>query len=133
MLSVGFGGLGGIMISNAVSISINYIEANICGRSYSNKEVALDFLDNMLLDVGVGMITGTIIDADSNKLSLDKPKNTRFDDMVKYGGKDLAVENLAIAGKNYAATVIDTGLKKHLEYMFSQRKQDKFHEHFFGK
>ena len=77
------GGLGGIMFGNAVSVSLNYMEARICGRSYSDKDVALKLLDNILLEVGVGMVTGTIIDVDTNAVSLLSPDNARFGNKFK--------------------------------------------------
>ena len=126
-VSVAGGGLGGIMFGNAFNVSLNYIEANICGREYSDSEAAGDLISNILFDAGIGMITGTIFEVydpvlDDYTTKLGKKfipsENKLYKEYVKYG-------------IDYASTMIDTGMKIGIQYTFNKQKRNLLRDYFF--
>ncbi len=125
-----FGGLGGIMFGNAFGISLNYIEARICGREYSDNEAASDLVGNILFEVGIGLSTGTIIEVIEPKT---KKPTTKFAQYFKYETSDKIIKKSLENGKEFASIVMDTGRKNGIQYIFDKRKRDKLHDYFFSK
>ena len=129
------GGLGGIMFGNAVSVSLNYMEARICGREYSDTEAATELVSNMFLDVGVGMVTGTIIDVDTNAVSFLSPDNARFGNKFKKSLKCKNAINYVETVIDYSATIVDFAAKEVVNITL-QKAQEKiqglFNKRLFG-
>ena len=124
------GGLGGIMFGNAFGVSLNYIEARICGREYSDNEAASDLVGNILFEAGIGLSTGTIIEVINPKT---KEPTTKFAAYFTYETSDKVIEKALENGKEFASTVMDTGRKIGIQYTFDKRKRDKLHDYFFGE
>ena len=129
-VSVACGGLGGIMFGNAFNVSLNYIEANICGREYSDTEAATDLVSNILFEVGIGLSTGTIIEViDPDTLE----PTTKFAQYFKYKTDDKVIEELIENGIEYASAIVDTGRKIGVQYTFNKQKRNILHDYFFGE
>jgi len=107
-VSVALGGIGGIMISNAINVSLNYIQANICGYSYTNEDTAMDLISGMTLEIVIESITGTVIDTNNKYIYFaDKDVDIRLSTNFKAKTTDEMVKLRVAKGVDYLSIMLD--------------------------
>ncbi len=128
-VSVALGGAAGIMISNAINVSLNYMQAGYCGYEYSDKDAAKDFVSSALFDFSIGKIMGTIIDADSNKISLVASDNPKFGNKLIQSLTDKNNVHYVKKVIEYKATLMEGSAKVAQSYLksnFDKKRQQLF-------
>ena len=106
------GGVGGIMISNVISVSLNYMQSKVCDYDYSDKDVAFDLILGATLDISIGRITGSLVDCNNKWImkSSSKVKSKIASKFVANTDSPVLRES-AGNGVDYFSSVLDSRIR----------------------
>ena len=110
--------------NNDVNVSINHIEARIKGENPSDSDVLQDLLCGIVVDSTIGMITGSLIDVESNRIIMSSSGKMKFGskliNSLKYKNNIHYVDDVL----EVCSIAVDEKVKRTAKVLFHKETRD---------